>query len=419
MATPNREKQISFSKTTRETKSECAEVGALILVIHQREANRNRRPNAWSAVDFDRAVVIFHDLFRNEKSKAGAALALLGREIGIEDLRDLLGADSWPGVGDAHVDVKFFEDTAHVDRAFGIGRRLDGIDYHVLDSAGNLDSVTHDRTGIIRHIGFEFDAVFFGHGPDAVDDFADDFGNGNVFMGSGLDTAVILPHSQEIAAEPDILLDDFEFLVRAAARPRVVRFFRLLEFLGEKLDIAPNDGEWISNIVHEFRGSLPEIGHLFFLRQLLKQAVVQFLDLAGGSLARSMRAGASNITADDFPHFARIKGFADVVVCAQPDRFLGRFERAESSQHDDREMRIDLPNAAQSFDAGDARHSNIEDDRVRFFFVEQLQADLDGVGGMHLIARLQKHPQTLARAHFVIDNEHLGEIGVGYHCSHR
>ena len=77
-----------------------------------------------------------------------------------------------------------------------------------------------------------------------------------------------------------------------------------------------------------------------------------------------------------------------VVIVAEADGFLGGFERAESSQHDDGKMRIDLPNTTQSFNAGDAGHSDVEDDRVGFFLVQQLQTDLDRVGRMHLIARL-------------------------------
>ena len=169
--------------------------------------------------------MIFHDLFRNEQPETGTALGLLGREIGIENLRYLFGADPRPGVGDTHVDIKLFQDAAHFDRAFAVGRRLNGIDHYVLNGTGDLDGITHDRAGIIRHIALQFDAVFFRHRADAVHDFADNFRNRNVLVGSGLHAAVVLPHPEEIAAEPDILLDNFEFLVRAATRAGAVRLF--------------------------------------------------------------------------------------------------------------------------------------------------------------------------------------------------
>ena len=164
---------------------------------------------------------------------------------------------------------------------------------------------------------------------------------------------------------------------------------------------------------------LAERSEPFLLRELLQEPVIQFLDLAGGVLARAMEPGALDVAADHFAHFARIKRLADVVVSAEAERFLGRLERAEAGQHDDGKMWIDLANQAQAFDARHSRHPDIHDDGVGLFFGQELQTLFDRVGGMHLIARLQEHAQTFARSHFVVDDEDLREFGVGNHCSHR
>jgi hypothetical protein len=64
-----------------------------------------------------------------------------------------------------------------------------------------------------------------------------------------------LPHGEQLTTEADVLFDDLDFLRRRAARGAVL-FFRLLELLGEKLDVPPNDREGIAQVVNKFRGSL-------------------------------------------------------------------------------------------------------------------------------------------------------------------
>ena len=148
--------------------------------------------------------------------------------------------------------------------------------------------------------------------------------------------------------------------------------FRFLQLLRQKLDVSPDDREWIAKIVDKFGRSLAERGESLLLRQFLEEAIVQFLDFTGRVFARAMEPRALDIASDHLAHFARIKWLADVVVRAEAKRFLGRFERAESGQHDDGKMRIDFANPAQAFDAGHAGHSNVHDDRVGFFLLSSL-----------------------------------------------
>ena len=70
----------------------------------------------------------------------------------------------------------------------------------------------------------------------------------------------------------------------------------------------------------------------------------------------------------------------------------------------------------QTFDAGHARHPNIHDDGVRPLLDQKLQTLLHRIGRVDLITRLQEHPQALARAHLVVDDEDLWEISGRYHC---
>ena len=151
------------------------------------------------------------------------------------------------------------------------------------------------------------------------------------------------------------------------------------------------------------------------MRELLEEAVVQLLDFRRGVDAGAMNPGALDVAPDHFPHFARIEWLADVIVRAEPQRFLGRFERAESGQHDHGDVRIDFADLAQAIDAAGAGHANVADDRVRLFFAQDAEPGLDAIGGVNLIVRLQEHPQAFARAHFVIDDEDLREFGGNRH----
>ena len=97
-----------------------------------------------------------------------------------------------------------------------------------------------------------------------------------------------------------------------------------------------------------------------------------------------MNARAFDITPDHFLHFARIKGFADVIVSAQTQCFLRCFQRAETCQHDHGKMRVDLADPPQTLDAGGAGHANVHDDRVGMFFPQKPNAGLNAIGRVHV-----------------------------------
>src|SRR6516164_3953324 len=57
--------------------------------VGEREPDGEGRADVGCTVDLDRTVVIFHDLLRDVEAKTRTALALFGREVGIEDLAHL------------------------------------------------------------------------------------------------------------------------------------------------------------------------------------------------------------------------------------------------------------------------------------------------------------------------------------------
>ena len=71
------------------------------------------------------------------KAQPRSALALLGREIGIENFRDLFGTDPMSGIGDAHVDVEIFANAIDLNCPLAVGRGLDCVDDNVLNRARN------------------------------------------------------------------------------------------------------------------------------------------------------------------------------------------------------------------------------------------------------------------------------------------
>ena len=84
--------------------------------------------------------MIFDDLLRDIETEAGPALALLGREIRIENFRHLLGGDAAAGILDLNVDVEILLRATNVDRSFFLRRRLNGVDQDILNGARDLDA---------------------------------------------------------------------------------------------------------------------------------------------------------------------------------------------------------------------------------------------------------------------------------------
>src|SRR5438105_14924746 len=156
-------------------------------------------------------------------------------------------------------------------------------------------------------------ARLVGHAGKALENLSKSRRNGNRSRGRSFDIAVALPHREQFPTSAHMLLDDFQFFDRAGAFV-LIRFF---EPAGEELDVTPNNSEWIAKIVNELGRGLAERGQSFFLRQLLKQPVIQFLDFTSRIFARPMSAGPFNVAINDLLHFMSIKWLGDVIVSAK------------------------------------------------------------------------------------------------------
>src|SRR6266404_73104 len=95
------------------------------LIIQQRQTNRKTAADLRRALDLNRAVVIFDHLLGDVEPEAGAALALLGREIGIENFRHLRRRNSVAGILDPDIDVKILSQAVHRNGALFLAGRLD------------------------------------------------------------------------------------------------------------------------------------------------------------------------------------------------------------------------------------------------------------------------------------------------------
>jgi hypothetical protein len=65
----------------------------------------------------------------------------------------------------------------------------------------------------------------------------------------------------------------------------------------------------------------------------------------------------------------RIKGFVDIIVCAEAERFLCGLECAEAGEHDYGEVRINFADLAQTVDAVHPGHTNVHDNCIGAFFL--------------------------------------------------
>ena len=322
--------------------------------------------------------------------------------------------DSGAVVFDAKIDIEIFAGARDADGTFLVRRGLDGVDDNVLNGALNLDGVPRKRAGVIADVDAQFHSALGGHAGDAAEDLLQNTRDRDRFAGQSFGAAVALPHGEELTAKPHVLLNDLQLLDRSCILHGAA-VFGLLKFLGEQLHIAPDDRERVPQVVNEFGRGLTQRREPLLLREFLEQPVVQLADLGSGALTCAMHPGALDISSDDVAHFASVERLADVVIGPETQRFLGRFERAKTRQHDDGKMWIDLADLAQPLDPIDAGHANVHDDGIGLFFLEQLEAGLDAIGGVHLVIGFQEHAQTFARTDLVVDDEDLGCFGSDDH----
>ncbi len=121
--------------------------------------------------------------------------------------------------------------------------------------------------------------------------------------------------------------------------------------------------------MHKLSRRLAERSKTFLLRELIPQTLVKLLNFARGRLALPLQTGPFHVTADHFAHLDRIKGFVDVIVSAETERFLRGLERAEAGEHDYGEMRINFANLAQAVDAVHPGHANVHDNCIGMLFL--------------------------------------------------
>ena len=96
----------------------------------------------------------------------------------------------------------------------------------------------------------------------------------------------------------------------------------------------------------KFSGRLTERREPFFLRELVAKSLVQFVQFASGHLALPLQTGPLDVPADYLAHLHGVKRFIDVIVSAEPERFLGGLERAETGEHNYGKVRIDFADFA-------------------------------------------------------------------------
>ena len=124
---------------------------ATTLVGRERQSHRKCGADLRRAVDFDRTVVVFDDLFRDVETETSPALALLGCEVGVEDFGHLFLGHAGAAILDAKLDVKILLRASDRDRAFLFGAGLHRIDQDVLDRAIDLNRVPEKGAGIFTN----------------------------------------------------------------------------------------------------------------------------------------------------------------------------------------------------------------------------------------------------------------------------
>ena len=93
------------------------------------------------------------------------------------------------------------------------------------------------------------------------------------------------------------------------------------------------------------------------------------MQFASGHLALPLQTGPLDVPADHFAHLHGVKRFIDVIVSAEPERFLGGLERAEAREHYYGKMGIDFADFAQAINPVHSGHANIHHDRIGALFL--------------------------------------------------
>src|SRR6185295_13637473 len=124
---------------------------------------------------------------------------------------DFVFRNSIAGVANLDVGVKIFFPAVDYHFAMFVGRRLDGVNNHILDGTRQLDRVAEDDAFFISNMAVELDAALRSHAADALADILDDAGDRDRFGFGGADLTVALPHGEKFTAKPNVLLNDLKF----------------------------------------------------------------------------------------------------------------------------------------------------------------------------------------------------------------
>ena len=123
--------------------------------------------------------MVLDDLFRDIKSKAGAALGLLRCEIRIENLMQLAGRDTSAIVFHAKIDIKIFLGAGDCDNTAFVRTGLNGIDDHILNRAIQLQGISQEDARVVTNRHSESYSLLIRHGCKAFEDFPQRTRNGD------------------------------------------------------------------------------------------------------------------------------------------------------------------------------------------------------------------------------------------------
>ena len=105
-----------------------------------------------------------------------------------------------------------------------------------------------------------------------------------------------------------------------------------------------------------------------------------------------------------FLELGHVERLEQIIVSAQLHRLDGRLGGAVSGHEDDEQLGVNLPDAAERFQAADAAHANVHDHQVRFEPGNQLQPLLAaGRGGQLDFRRIKDAPERVLHVLFVIN----------------
>src|SRR4029077_12435258 len=239
-------------------------------------------------------MVVDH-FFCDVKSEAGAVFSLFGGEIGFENFPDFVFSNSVSGVSHLDISVKVLFLAIHNHLAMLLGRSLDGIHNDVLQRTRQLRRITEDYQFFLGNMAVQLYTVLRGHAGDAPADILDDAGHRDWFRFGCADPAIALPHREKRAAKAHVLFDNVQFSRGARVSFAVIPVTGLFQLLGQNLNITPDDGEWVTQIVDKFSGRLTERREAFFLRELVAKSLIQFVQFTSSRLALPLQTGPLDI----------------------------------------------------------------------------------------------------------------------------